>query len=155
MNFVSAVAVHATRRFDASAGRVFDAWLEPAMLGRWMFGPDVRDEEIVRLDADARIGGSFSFVVLRDGAQIDHIGEYLQIERPHRLVFTWAAVDEGASSDAVETSRVNIAIMPRADGCELAQTHEMDLKWADYAALTQAGWSTMLEALARHLSRQS
>ena len=35
-----------TRRFHAPADRVFDAWLNREMLGRWMFGPAIRDEEI-------------------------------------------------------------------------------------------------------------
>ena len=37
---------------------------------------------------------------------------------------------------------------PRDGGCELTLTHDMDRKWADYAARTEQGWRTMLEALA-------
>jgi uncharacterized protein YndB with AHSA1/START domain len=111
---------------------------------RWMFGPVIRDEEIVRLTVDPRVGGKFSFVVRRQGAEIDHVGEYLEIDRPTRLVFTW-----GTADNLPETTRVTIEIAPRDSGCELTLTHDMDRKWADYAARTEQGWRTMLEALAR------
>jgi uncharacterized protein YndB with AHSA1/START domain len=105
------------RRFDAPAERVFDAWLTRSMIDQWMFGPAVRDEEIVRLSIDPRVGGAFSFVVDRQGEEIDHIGKYLEIERPRRLVFTWAVAGERTGS------RVVIEIAPDAagagTGCEL------------------------------------
>lgn len=87
------VSVRVIRRFRASAERVFDAWLDPATIGRWMFGPAVRDEEVVRLAVDPRPGGRFSFVVRRQGAETDHVGEYFAIDRPRRLVFSWASPD--------------------------------------------------------------
>ncbi|HEV7731927.1 MAG TPA: SRPBCC domain-containing protein, partial [Candidatus Binatia bacterium] len=76
------VSVHVTRRFAVAAERVFDAWLDDDLITRWMFGPDVRDEEIVRIALDARVGGRFSFVVRRGADEIDHVGTYLAIERP-------------------------------------------------------------------------
>ena len=105
--------VHAVvlRRFDASAERIFDAWFDPVWLGRWMFGPSVRDGLIVRLTLDARVGGKFSFVVNRQGTEIDHVGEYREIDRPRLLVFTWATRDRLS-----EASRVIIEITPRDQG---------------------------------------
>ncbi len=67
--------VRVTRRFTASAERVFDAWLDTALLGMWMFGPPLRDEEVLRLTLEPRVGGSFSFLVRRQGQEIDHVGE--------------------------------------------------------------------------------
>lgn len=136
------IEVVVTRQFAAAAERVFDAWLDAAYLERWMFGPAVRDEEIVRLSIDGRVGGKFSFLVRRQGAEIDHVGTYLEIDRPRRLVFTW-----GIAGESVDESRVVIEITPRAAGCELTLTHEMDSKWADYKERTQAGWSKMLDLL--------
>jgi uncharacterized protein YndB with AHSA1/START domain len=140
----SPITVRVQRAYTHAPERVFDAWLDPALLGRWMFGPAIRDEEIVRLTVDPRVGGKFSFVVRRQGAEIDHVGEYLEIDRPTRLVFTW-----GTADNLPGTSRVTIEIAPRDGGCELSLTHDMDRKWADYAARTEQGWRTMLEALAR------
>jgi uncharacterized protein YndB with AHSA1/START domain len=136
------IEVVVTRQFAATAERVFDAWLDAAYLERWMFGPAVRDEEIVRLSIDPRVGGKFSFLVRRQGMEIDHVGTYLEIDRPRRLVFTW-----GIGGESVDESRVAIEITPGAAGCELTLTHEMDSKWAEYRDRTQAGWSKMLDLL--------
>lgn len=133
--------VTVTQRFDAAPEAVFDAWLNPESLGRWMFGPGVRDEEIVRLTLDAKVGGAFSFVVRRQGQEINHVGNYLEINPPRRLVFTWGI----AGSDR---SRVSIDITPQGSGCELTLIHELHPDWADYASRTKAGWAKMLGTLA-------
>lgn len=135
-----------TKRFGVPAERVFDAWLDPVMLGRWMFGPDVRDERIVRLGTEPRVGGKFSFVVDRAGVEIDHVGEYLEIERPRLLVFTWATRDS-----LPETSRVIIELTPLDPGCELTLTHVMAPSWSAFADRATGSWRKMLEALARVL----
>ena len=68
------VRVRVTRRLSVSPQRVFDAWLDPDSIGKWMFGPRLREEEVLRLALDPRLAGSFSFLVRRQGQQIDHIG---------------------------------------------------------------------------------
>jgi uncharacterized protein YndB with AHSA1/START domain len=144
MNTTAPAIVRVTHWFSATPERVFDAWLDPDMIGRFMFGPALRDEEIVRIALDARVGGTFSFVVRRQGQEIDHIGRYVEIDRPRRLVFTWAV-----APDAIDASRVNIEIAPQGTGCELTLTHEMQPKWADFAPRVETGWRTMLDALGR------
>ena len=136
---VQAVVV---RRFSHSAERVFTAWLDPEFLGRWMFGANVRDERIVSLTLDARVGGRFSFVVDRHGDEVDHVGEYLEIDRPRRLVFSWATRDSLS-----ETSRVIVEVTPRGHGCELKLTHEMGDDWAEYVEPAAGSWRKMLAAL--------
>jgi len=142
------VKVSVSRHFDASPERVFDAWLDPEMIGKWMFGPALREEEVLRIVADARVGGAFSFLVRRQGIEIDHVGKYREIDRPRRLVFTW-----GIAGDSEDESLVIIEIVPKGKGAELSLTHEMDPKWADYASRTEAGWAKMLDALAMTLGQ--
>ena len=139
--------IRIARRFPASPARVFDAWLDPAWLGRWMFGPGVREEYIVRLENDPQPGGRFSFVVRRGDVEIDHVGEYVEIDRPHRLVFTWDI--RGASDDV--PSRVTVELSATNDGCELTLVHDMDPSWAPYADRTRQGWTTMVDKLAEVL----
>jgi uncharacterized protein YndB with AHSA1/START domain len=138
------VTVRETRRYTTSPERVFDAWLDSAMIGRWMFGPNVRDEEIVHLSLDPRVGGRFSFVVRRQGQEIDHVGEYLEIDRPRRLAFTW-----GVRGDSTDFSKVIIDIAGGDQGADLTLTHELHPDWADYASRTEAGWTRMLDTLAK------
>ncbi|MGC4013984.1 MAG: SRPBCC domain-containing protein [Luteolibacter sp.] len=138
--------VKVVRRYQASAEKVFDAWLDPAMLARWMFGPDVRDEEIVRLTLEAWVGGRFSFVVKRGDQEIDHVGQYLEMERPERLKFTW-----GIAGVSVDESWVTLEIVADGDACELTLTHELDPAWSDYADRTKQGWTMMCGKLAEVL----
>lgn len=135
-----------TRHFDAPAERVFDAWLRRESIARWMFGPAVRKEEIVRLSLDPRVGGAFSFRVERDGETINHLGKYLEIERPHRLVFSWIVDGENAGS------RVRVEIAAKEDGCELTLTQELHPAWAAHVERAEAAWAHMFDVLAETLT---
>ncbi len=143
MSTEPSIEIHVTRRYSASPERVFDAWLDPVLIGQWMFGQRLREEEVLHLNVDARVGGTFSFLVRRQGNEIDHVGTYHEIDRPRRLVFTW-----GIAGDSAEESRVIIDIVPLETGCELTLTHEMHPKWAEYRDRTQAGWTKMTDMLA-------
>lgn len=146
MNTEPNVKARVTRRFNASPERVFDAWLDPEMIGKWMFGPAVREEEVVRISLDPRVGGRFSFVVRRQGQEINHVGEYLEIDRPRRLRFTWGVADEEGSDG------VTVDIVPLEEsGCELTLTHELHPDWADFAKRAEDAWVKMLDALAATL----
>lgn len=138
---VQAVVLH---RFSVSAERVFDAWLDVTLLGRWMFGPAVRDERIVRIGLEPKVGGKFSFVVDRQGTEVDHVGEYLEIDRPRLLVFTWATRDT-----LPDMSRVIVEITPLDQGCDVKVTHVMNPEWAAYVEKAAGAWAKMLEALDR------
>ena len=143
------LAVH--HEFASPRERVFDAWLDAAGMQRWMFGPDVRDEEIVHLRADPRVGGHFSYLVRRNGEPIDHVGSYLEIDRPRRLVFTWSAIVGEAGKSGDEPSLVTIELAAKGEGCELTLTHRIDPKWADAVDKTRAGWTKLLDQLDRAL----
>lgn len=142
---VHAIVLH---RFEAPAERVFDACLDPAWVGRWMFGPEVRDEQIVRLTLEARVGGRFSFVVNRAGVEIEHVGEYLAVDRPQLLVFTWAT-----RGTVCDRSRVIIEFTPRHDGCDVKLTHVLGAGWSAGVDQAARAWSRMLDALERAMAR--
>jgi len=135
-------------RFDLSPERVFASWLEPNDIGRWMFGPNVRDEQIVALTVDPRVGGRFSFVVRRGSLEPDHVGTYQEITPPRRLVFTWAVVVDGKSDG--ETV-VEIDIQPVEGGTQLTLTHKLAPSWADFTEQAAQAWAKMLDALAEHV----
>jgi len=136
-----------SRHIDAAPARVFDAWLDTNLLGRWMFGPGVRDEEIIHIKVNPMEGGSFSFKVRRGDSEIDHIGEYLEIQRPNRLIFTWGVQqDEGT-----EFSRVVVEIAAEDRGCVLSIIHEMGAEWAGFVERAQRSWQLMADKLAESL----
>lgn len=135
--------VTVTRRFDASPERVFDAFLDPARAKQFLFSTP--EGEMVRADIDARVGGRYNFTDRRDGEDVEHVGEYLELDRPRRLVFTLQVPKYAQESD-----RVAIDIVPAGDGCELTLTHEMTLpEWKEQ---TEQGWTMILGKLAGALS---
>jgi uncharacterized protein YndB with AHSA1/START domain len=132
------------RRFDTPAEAVFDAWLDPKKAGRFVFATPTG--EMVRVEIDARVGGRFVFVDRRpDMGDVLHEGEYLEIDRPRRLVFTFLVPQYSK-----DVTTVRLDIRPLAVGCELTLTHEGVL--SDFEAQTQQGWSTILDGLAKVLS---
>jgi uncharacterized protein YndB with AHSA1/START domain len=136
--------------FATSAERVFDAWLDPDMIRNWMFNPTLRREDVLRIVIDPRVGGSFSFLVRRDGQEIEYIGKYLEIDRPRRLAFTWA-IAPGSPEPGV-ASRVQVEIVPRGKRCDLTLVQEMPAHWAEYAASAKEAWTKELGVLATTLS---
>ena len=82
------------------------------------------------------------------GEEIDHVGTYLEIERPNRLVFTWGIGE-------AEASRVTVEIVRCEAGRELKLTHELHPDWADYADRTKAAWEKMLQVLFNRLEKSS
>ena len=135
--------VRVTRRFAAAAERVFDAWLDSQKAATFLFATPAG--RMVRAEIDPRVGGTFCFVDRRDGEDVEHTGTYLEIDRPRRLVFTFAVPKYSAT-----TTRVTIDIVPLAAGCELTLTHEGVLR--EYTERTESGWTNIFEGLARIMS---
>jgi uncharacterized protein YndB with AHSA1/START domain len=132
------------RRIAAPPERVFDAWLDPHAVGRWLFATP--DGVMERVEVDARVGGRFMIAERRGEVLAGHFGEYVEIDRPRRLVFTLATDREEAPS------RVTVTVEPDGDGSRVTLVHEMDAKWTDYAERTRQGWTTILEGLERNLA---
>ena len=134
----------AVQTFSVPPQRVYDAILDPDMIARFMFGPLLREEIILRIGNDARVGGAFSYKVKRGEDVIDHVGEFLELDPPRRISFTWGIAGQ---SDA-DPSVVTIDIAPTPDGCRLTLTQEIPLEWAAYVDLSRASWEKMLGVLA-------
>jgi uncharacterized protein YndB with AHSA1/START domain len=75
---------------------------------------------------------------------VAHAGEYLEIDRPLRLVFTFVVPNYSSVA-----TRVAIEIVPLDGGCELTLNHGGVLP--EYKERTAQGWSSILAALAAHL----
>ena len=122
--------------------RVFDAWLKPETARKWLFTTE--DSEIVEVKIDARVGGEFVFVDRRDTpdfkGDIRHIGEYLEIDRPRRMVFTF-----GVPQFDPGMTRVELDFVAKGSGCELTLTHyDVPPEWQER---TIEGWTMLLGQL--------
>ena len=66
---------------------VFDAWLDPAMLARFMLPQPGMPEP--RVNNEPREGGRFEIVMRHGDDELPHGGSYLRIDRPRQLKFSW------------------------------------------------------------------
>jgi uncharacterized protein YndB with AHSA1/START domain len=139
MDTKPAAQVRVSRRFAGSPERVFDAWLDPATARKFLFATPTG--QLVRADIDPRVGGKFVFVDRRDGEDVEHTGEYVEIDRPRRLVFQFAV-----PKYSPVVTRVTVEIIPAASGVDLRLTHDGVLP--EYEEKTREGWTRILEGLA-------
>jgi uncharacterized protein YndB with AHSA1/START domain len=126
-------------RYTALPERVFDAFLDVQTARRFLFATATGD--MITAEIDPRVGGRFTFTERRlDMGDVRHVGEYLEIDRPRRLVFTF-----GVPQFDARTTIVTIELRPAGDGCELTLTN--DGVPADYAERNYQGWSRILAGL--------
>lgn len=138
------VTVRVTRQFPQSPERVFDAWLDPAKAGKFLFATPAG--QMVRAEIEPRVGGAFCFIDRRDGEDVEHRGEYVVIDRPRRLAF-----DFTVSLMPEAKTRVTVEIRPVGTGCELTLVQEGGSP--EHVARTRKGWATILGGLAAVLER--
>jgi uncharacterized protein YndB with AHSA1/START domain len=133
---IDAGVVEIHRRLPAPIGEVFRWWTDPELLREWMTPVGTVEAEV-----DLRVGGRLSVVMKGDGRVIEHTGEYLEIDPPRRLVFTWVSQFTG-SVPSVVTVELQAA---GDDETELRLTHS---RLPDTVArFHHGGWDAMLGRL--------
>ena len=135
----SAPSVVIERLIPAPPRVIFEAWLDREALQRFMCGgPGVR---VTRAECDPRVGGQFLIVMNVDGHDLPHRGEYLEIERYERLVFTWR------SHLAGEGSRVTLTFAEAPRGQTRLTLEHVGLADAEIRGKHHGGWSHILTEL--------
>ncbi|MGR3323047.1 MAG: SRPBCC family protein [Pseudooceanicola sp.] len=127
-----------SRTIPAPPEKVFDAWLDPETMKRFM-APGGRPT--LSAETDPRVGGSYELMM--SGAQGEahrHWGEYREIDRPHRLVFTWN------SPHAEPDSVVELTFRAVEGGTEVTLTHD---RFPSEGSRTghESGWTSILQNL--------
>jgi uncharacterized protein YndB with AHSA1/START domain len=136
-----AVSVRVSRQVKASPERVFDAWLSAGEVRTFLFAS--RLSEAVDAEIDARVGGRFRIVRRASGKDIEYSGEYVEIDRPRRLVFSLFVEEYGQQDDCVV-----VELAPIEQESLLVVTHELSLQSLAERARIQAGWAAALDRLA-------
>ena len=131
-------AIRVSSRYSAPPARVFAAWLDPGIAGKWLFATASRP--MARVNIDARVGGTFRFEDLQDGEVIEYTGEYREIVSLRRLVFT-LSVDRRPA----DATHVIVDFVPSEGGCVVTLTQEeVSL---DCAGPSEARWTGILYGL--------
>ena len=131
-----------TRRFEASPERLFDAWTDPNLAARWLFTGPASEAHCAELDV--RVGGRWVIEDRRGGVDYKALGEYLEVERPRRLTFTFGMPQFSPAFD-----KVTVEIAP--DGTGSVMTFTQEGLPADYIDATRHGWNEMFDALSARL----
>lgn len=133
--------------FRADPGRVFRAFTEPDEVRCW-FVP--KSGALVSAEIDLQVGGRWCFVIEKTAEkQIHFEGEYLAIEAPNRLEFSWRHVQEYADGtrEATDTSRVSVTFTEVGKATEVKLRHEA-IKTEDARRGVGGGWNGCFGRLA-------
>jgi uncharacterized protein YndB with AHSA1/START domain len=98
------------RRIDARPETVFRFFIDPERVVRWMGS---------RADFEPRPGGLFRLTYENGSVAV---GEFVAVEPPSRLVFTWGWEDP-ADTTPPGSSTVEVVLEPDGDGTHLRLTH--------------------------------
>ncbi len=91
--------IRMTRDFAATPAQLLRAHTDPALFAKWV-GPKDMQTRIV--DWDARTGGSWRFVNIRNGEEYGFRGCFHEVS-PQRIVqtFTWEGMPEGVALETL------------------------------------------------------
>jgi uncharacterized protein YndB with AHSA1/START domain len=142
--------VHSTftieHTYDRAPARVFAAWAEPALKGRWFGGGT--DHAPVDLDMDFRVGGHEQ-IRGDDG----YVARYHDIVADERIVFSY---DLSFGGPLVSVSLATVELRAAGSGTQLTYTeHGAYLDGIDSPDQREQGTREMLDALDAALERQA
>lgn len=121
---------------DASPETVWQFLVDPDKATRWMGQ---------QASFDARPGGEYRVAVIPGHTAS---GEFVELDPPRRLVFTWGweAGKDGANAVPPGSSTIEIELLPNGDGTTLKFSHR-DLPSAEAAESHAHGWDHYLQRL--------
>ncbi|OBZ96977.1 hypothetical protein ADU59_04555 [Pararhizobium polonicum] len=128
------------RKIAASREKVFNAWLSPEMLAKFMAVPS-GGTELSKVRNDPVKGGRFSIVMVTAEKEIPHAGTYLEIDPYSRLSFTWE------SPYSLDDSVVTIDLTEVDAGTTEITLKQVKFKSEEARQGHTSGWNAILDAL--------
>jgi uncharacterized protein YndB with AHSA1/START domain len=132
---VPPTALRLERLLPAPIATVFAAWTNPALMAQWLTPIGYAEVE-----ADVRVGGRFRVTMLDGDVRLEHTGEYLVVDPPRRLSFTWLSPFTGGHA-----SQVDVTLTDRGPATLLVLSHR-GLP-SDTRSSHEGGWVRILERL--------
>lgn len=122
-----------TRRVNAPAHIVFDAWTQPELLLRW-WAPKSFGVTLLSCEVDLRPGGRVRFVMGHPSSErpMEFFGRYLEVTPPTRVVWT--------NEEAGEDGSITTVTFEERDGATIVVLHDLypSKKALDEAIASQA-----------------
>ena len=142
------LSITVSRHIEADAADIFNSWIDPDHARHWLFTR--ADGEVERCEIDGRPGGRFHIADRRGDTTAHHVGEFTELDPPHRLQFRFAAGDS-PYPDLASGGRATVTIIPEDTGHRLTLVQELPPHWAEHEEVARTGWEKTLAALAAHL----
>lgn len=140
---IKTMDITVSRTISAPPEKIFDVWIDPKSPGGPWFGAD-------RVILNPVVDGLYYFAVTWQGRIWAHYGRFLQVDRPHRVEFTWMS----EATKGLE-SVVNVTMEPRGDQTEVILRHS-GVPDDELGRQHKGGWTQILSALDEALvSRRS
>ena len=135
------------RTFDAPREEVFAAWTSPEVLRRWWAaGPGW---ECTGAEVDLRVGGRYRLGMRESPEQPPYVvgGEYLEVDPPERLVYTWTWEGDPESQQGSRESVVTVRFLAAGSGTTVELVHE-GFATPEVRDRHAHGWMGVLDSLA-------
>lgn len=135
------VTLRLERTIAATPDQVFRAWTEAEAMKQW-YAPESTSTTIVHA-IEPRVGGRHR-VEMRGPDGVSHIvgGTFKEVDRPRKLVFSWAWEGERATGETL----VTVLLSPEGKGTKLVLLHER-FPSGEVRDKHQQGWNGCLERL--------
>ena len=123
------------RDFDAPPDRVFRAWVDPELVGKWL-GPKSSE---MRIDQwNAHTGGNYRYAAVQDGEEgAAFYGSFHEVRSSERLVqtFTWEGMPDGVSLETMtfedlgdgRTRTVGLSVVDSFEGRDAIMASGMEV----------------------------
>jgi uncharacterized protein YndB with AHSA1/START domain len=129
-----------SRHIKAPPQRVYEAWLHPETLMRFMH--NCSGITVQQVETDPRVGGAFLIVMGGTGSPpVPHTGTYLALDPFRHMEFTWASPYSTA-----ENSTVTLDFVAQDAGTLITLTHHRFVSEQSRDGHL-GGWSVILDAL--------
>jgi uncharacterized protein YndB with AHSA1/START domain len=137
------LSLKVSRTIKAPIEKVYNAWLNPTMLAKFMVAGE--GMSVPRVETDAREGGRFSIIMARGDQELPHGGEYQKLNPFSEIIFTWE------SPFSIEGSTVTLHFSEVGDGTKIELVH---VKFLDEESRDnhKLGWAAILAQLDTILS---
>jgi uncharacterized protein YndB with AHSA1/START domain len=133
------------RLLPAAPDIVYDEWLDPGALADWMCP---RPARCLNIESEPRLGGRLRIDIEDGGTEFWVSGEYLVLDRPGRLSFSWSC---STWPDPGLKSVVNVLLEPRENEQTL-MTIEHTLLPPGLVDQHERGWTAIAQQLADELA---
>ncbi len=132
------LSVKVSQTINAPIKSVYNAWLDPEMLAKFMMPAE--NMTVPKVEVDAREGGRFTIIMATSENEIPHAGEYKKLQPFSQIIFTWE------SPFSIEGSTVTVNLSESKDATKIEIIH---IKFPNEESRNnhEGGWTSILKCL--------